>query len=616
MHRLRLSVSAPLVLLLLLSVGPVVAGDVDTVWVRRYDGPASSYDYAKALAVDGFGNVYVTGSSVASGTGLDYATIKYYPDGDTAWVRRYNGLAGLADEATAIAVDASGNVYVTGNSEGDGTQEDYVTIKYFSGGDTAWVRRYNGPGNAKDMATAIAVDGSGNVCVTGYSIGSGSAEDYATIKYYSNGNVAWVKRYNGHGNAEDRAYDIDVDGSGSVYVTGYASWSSYVSYDYITIKYYANGDTAWVRRYDVSTDYAFDIAVDGSANVYVAGWVLVGGGDVLTIKYYPNGDTAWVRQYDGPSGGSDRSHDMTVDGSGNVYVTAESYGAGEGNTDYLVLKYYPDGDLAWDSYYDSPYGYDDYPYAIAVDDQGNAYATGISVDNYDYDFATVKFKPDGSRDWAVRYQGPPGGGYHWAWDVCVDGSGYVYVTGNGRGYETWDDFATIKYWQNTAPASFSLLSPADDDSILEPIYLYWESSTDPDPDDTVRYDAHLSRSIVFDPDSTMIFEDRVDTTLTDSLDVGDWYWKVKAHDKRGAYAWSSESWHFYVAPGFTHGDANGDGGIDLGDAIYLLNYLFKNDDPPEPLEAGDANCDGSVEIGDAIYLLNYLFKEGPPPGCP
>jgi hypothetical protein len=66
---------------------------------------------------------------------------------------------------------------------------------------------------------------------------------------------------------------------------------------------------------------------------------------------------------------------------------------------------------------------------------------------------------------------------------------------------------------------------------------------------------------------------------------------------------------------FFRGDANGDGVIDIADAIYLLNYLFKGDPPPDPLEAGDANCDGVVELGDAIYLLNYLFKGGPEPGC-
>jgi hypothetical protein len=63
------------------------------------------------------------------------------------------------------------------------------------------------------------------------------------------------------------------------------------------------------------------------------------------------------------------------------------------------------------------------------------------------------------------------------------------------------------------------------------------------------------------------------------------------------------------------GDANADGVLDLGDVVYLLNYLFKNDDPPKPLEAGDATCDGTVDLGDAIYLLNYLFRGGDPPEC-
>jgi hypothetical protein len=67
--------------------------------------------------------------------------------------------------------------------------------------------------------------------------------------------------------------------------------------------------------------------------------------------------------------------------------------------------------------------------------------------------------------------------------------------------------------------------------------------------------------------------------------------------------------------GFLRGDANGDGQINLSDAIYLLNYLFRGGPAPDPMAAGDANCDESVIIGDAIYLLNYLFKAGPEPSC-
>lgn len=63
------------------------------------------------------------------------------------------------------------------------------------------------------------------------------------------------------------------------------------------------------------------------------------------------------------------------------------------------------------------------------------------------------------------------------------------------------------------------------------------------------------------------------------------------------------------------GDASADGIINLGDVVYIINYLFKADAPPCPMEAGDANCDGMVELGDAIYLINYLFRGGPSPAC-
>jgi hypothetical protein len=135
------------ILIFFLWVVPCFA-QVDTAWVRRYNGAGNDVDKPVGIAVDNSGNVYVTGGSIGNGTYFDYVTLRYYPDGDTAWIRRYAEYGGGGYQApTAIAVDGSGNVYVTGQNQGD-----YLTIKYYSNAETAWVRTYDGPRHDNDIA--------------------------------------------------------------------------------------------------------------------------------------------------------------------------------------------------------------------------------------------------------------------------------------------------------------------------------------------------------------------------------------------------------------------------------------------------------------------------------
>jgi hypothetical protein len=316
----------------------------DTAWVRKYNNPTVNLnDEATAMAVDGSGNVYVTGSSNGDSTNRDYATVKYDALGNEIWVRRYNGPANGNDYATAIAVDDFGNVYVTGNSYVSAANDDYVTIKYYPNGDTAWVRRYNGPGDSTDYARAIGVDGSGNVYVTGTSL-SATSYDYATIKYYSNGSLAWVQRYDGPGHDVDDALAMSVDGPGNAYVTGYSWGGSVTAEDIATIKYKPNGDTAWIRRYngpDNKSDGGQAITIDGAGNVYVAGWSRgnLTDFDYITLKYDMNGYLRWTATYNGEKDSTDIASDIAVDSSGNVYVTGYSVGSLTG-PDYTTIKYF------------------------------------------------------------------------------------------------------------------------------------------------------------------------------------------------------------------------------------------------------------------------------------
>ena len=443
---------------------------VDTAWVRRYNTPALySDDRATSLAVDGQGNVYVTGYSNGLGSSYDYATIKYNSAGVQQWVQRYNGPLGYGDDgATSLAVDGQGNVYVTGTSIGSPTNNDYATIKYNSTGVQQWIARYNGPGNWEDDATSLAVDGQGNVYITGQSASYDSTCDYATIKYNIAGVQQWVARYDGPMvDYDDGANSLAVDGQGNVYVTGWSFGSITTSVDYATIKYNSAGVQQWIQRYNGLAngyDYARAIAVDGSGNVYVTGQSDGSGTDedYATIKYNSSGVQQWVARYNGPGIDYhyDYAHSLAVDGQGNVYVTGESRGSGT-YQDYATIKYNSAGVQQWVQRYNGPAGTGDgCAYALAVDGQSNVYVTGSSAGSGTWtDYATIKYNSAGVQQWIQRYNGP-GNREDGANSLAVDGQGNVYVTGGSTGNgSNGYDYATIKYVQTGAiEENHSLLS--------------------------------------------------------------------------------------------------------------------------------------------------------------
>jgi uncharacterized delta-60 repeat protein len=440
-----------IILMIFLFSSSVLFSQVTQDWVDRYNGSGNNTDIANAIAVDGAGNVYVTGHSIGSGTSYDYVTIKYNSAGVWQWGQLYNGSGNAEDFAYAIAVDAAGNVYVTGTSRGSGTFDDYVTIKYDTNGDFVWGQGYNGPGNSNDVATSIAVDAAGNVYVTGQSFGSTTLFDYATVKYNTAGDEMWVQRYHGPGDGSDKATSIAVDAAGNVYVTGESPGSG-SGKDYATIKYNTSGTGLWLQRYNGtgnSDDYAKNIAVDASGNVYVTGdsWGSGGtGSDYVTIKYNTDGYSQWVQRYNGPPGtGLDQAFSLAVDASGNVYVTGNSSGSGTG-PDYATIKYSTTGVMLWASRYNGPGNNFDYAYALALDASGNVYVTGRSSGSggTGSDYSTVKYSTNGDEQWVQRYTELD---FDWASSIAVDASGNVYVTGRSSGTGTGEDYATIKYSQ-------------------------------------------------------------------------------------------------------------------------------------------------------------------------
>lgn len=420
-------------------------------WAVRYDGDYSYTDQATAMALDDQGNIYVTGRSYDGDdpldpsdpvTGYDYLTIKYDSELNEVWTKSYNGSGDGADNVVGIVV-ANGRVYITGTSLGSTTNCDYATVAYDTNGNELWAARYDGSSDW-DEAKAIAVDAGGNVYVTGYCLVDGNY-DCVTVKYDSNGTEQWDATYDG--GDRDMGSAIAVDGNGNVYVTGYSHDAS-TQKDYATVKYDSDGNEQWAAIYDgpaSGDDSAKAIALDGAGNIIVTGTSTGSGEDYATVKYDNNGNELWVARYDG-SGGTDTPSALALDGNGNVYVTGQS---NEGsNDDYATIKYNSSGTEQWVARYDGEAAGNDAARGMAVDGEGNVYVTGASeVTSGEFSYATIAYDSDGNELWdsPVYYSGPVSQDYANA--IVVDADGNIFVTGSSEDTYTDDDYVTHRIIQ-------------------------------------------------------------------------------------------------------------------------------------------------------------------------
>lgn len=411
-------------------------------WVQRYDGPANNLDYATQLAVDTNGNVYVTGGShggdpLSGGSGMDYATIAYSSAGVPLWTNYYNGPANNYDRAYAIAVEASGNVVVTGG-EGSASGSVVATIKYSSEGIPLWTNRAT-----SGHGYAVALDASNNVIVMGF---PASGLGCLTIKYSSTGALLWSRTYSDYISVSG-PITLAVDGSGNVFVVGSISSNGQYAGEYLTIKYSSAGALLWTRRYKGpgtgAGNWANGVAVDASGNVYVTGQSAGTGGsephyDFATIKYSDAGVPLWTNCYNGPViADNDCAMAIAVDASGNVVVTGWS--AGVGGLDYATIKYSSAGVPLWTNRLSG--GSD--TSALALDARGNVYVTNPSGGDY----LTFAYSSSGVPLWTNRYNGP-GNDEDSPSSIAADASGSVYVTGRSGGSvgdATMADWATLKY---------------------------------------------------------------------------------------------------------------------------------------------------------------------------
>jgi len=325
------------------------------VWDHQY-GTEQGIDLAKAVktARDGSDNSAVIGYGLNGANNYDIFLIKYNADGSRPWTPVVYD-SGRDDLPTAVAFDPSGNLFVTGYTMNASGDTDWFTAKYNGAtGAQIWSQTHAGAGGLDDQALSLAVDAKGDVYVTGYAVNAAGDEEWVTIKYdgadVSTQREIWKKIHNGPAspaNGDDRATSVAIDPIDGAVVAAGTSYVSATDSDFHLIRYNAaDGSVIWERNFDrpTSYDYVSAMTLDSSGYIYVTGTIRGGvdtdagfdsTSDIMSLIYDHEGTFLGATTYDG-TGREDKSSVITVNYQGEAFMAGFSRNAV--NPDYVVLK--------------------------------------------------------------------------------------------------------------------------------------------------------------------------------------------------------------------------------------------------------------------------------------
>jgi hypothetical protein len=447
------------------------------------DAGGENGSQARDVAVDAAGNRYLTGlfcgltdfdpghthagdADILTARGYSDAFVaKYAPDDSLVWVRQMGGddLIGangfITDVGQKIAIDGSGNAYVTGWFTGTA---DFGSVSRTSAGETdGFVAKLDASGTVqwanrwgvaiKDNGLGVDVDAAGNV----YALGTRwdgtetttSQSGYDVMKFAPTGAAVWSKWFATKNITTSG--DLDVDAAGNVFVGG-------------QFRYTVDFDPGTGKRdvYSVSS---------GASR---AGFVL---------KLTTNGAFGWASAFasqgSGTTAGSSVVQSLAVDGGGNVvvggyYRNAVDFNPGTGTTTLptvgggFVAKLNATGGLTWARVIESTSSV--FVYGLAVDAAGSVYATGTHFGTADFDpgIGTDSRTAAGTND-AYALKLTSAGNYAWAetfggtgndigWGIAVDASGFVHLTGSFQGTVDFDPDPTD---------TFNLTTPGTKDNM-------------------------------------------------------------------------------------------------------------------------------------------------------
>ena len=356
----------------------------------------SGFDRAYRVSPDNLGNVCVVGYTDGdlwgpnAGWG-DGFLCKYDVDGNVLWAHQMGGAE--SDNALGVSADTSGNIYVSGltNSSLDGPSAggiDAFVRKYDPAGNVLWTRQIGTDRN--DRSLACSVDATGNVFILGDTYGdlgganAGNVDGFVS-KFNAAGDLLWTRQYGT--DLEDRAFDISTDSLGNVYVSGLTKGdlagpnAGEHTYDPYVSKYDVAGNLVWARQFgSEDTDGCYGIDADPTG-VYIAGQTYgdlagpnQGDLDAFVGRYDDAGDPVWMEQFGTTA--SESALCVVADGEGGLFIGGNITELDGSGTDALLRRLDTSGQLIWEHRLGSDEN--DGVEGLCLDGFGGVYVSGLT----------------------------------------------------------------------------------------------------------------------------------------------------------------------------------------------------------------------------------------------
>lgn len=470
------------------------------LWTKRYSSPGGAL--GKKVRMDAGGNVIVTGFA-ANASNKDIYTVKYNgTDGSKAWDNTFDG--GYDDEANGLAVDAAGDVYLTGYSWTLSGNENYYTARYNGvSGALVWQQTFDSGSGNTDVAAPLVLDEAGELFVSGYTFSTG-VNRFQTIKYKrDNGNQLWQQTFSGPSGGNSRPVGIGLSQSGEVLVAGWSDTGSngldfsVVKYDPGALNQPGSLTATTISTSSIRLDWADNSANEDGFKVERKLGELGSYSQIASVgpdttsftdtglasnNYYyyrvraystANGDShysneahaltvflnalpaAWIFQYGNPDNLDDYAAGIAV-GPDNHPVVAGYSQRTVGGFDYYTVKLNrSDRTVLWSDQYDDPDSEMDKATCVAVDSANNVSVSGFASLFYPpaqkniNSIFTLNYRSAGPPlSWAAQFNGPGGiddRAVAVATATATDSSNNSIVVGHGKNTANNDDIYVIKY---------------------------------------------------------------------------------------------------------------------------------------------------------------------------